>query len=610
MSRCLSLRYLFMAFLLLWSGLLSAAPLDSELAPGIALVHRTDQLKKAFLSGKADSLEKASQDVDLLRRTYGTLDLAPMVESMSIWSRALGEEGQVELGLRVLSHVEQRWASHHPALLSSRILLLRKQGFKGYIQGLPHVAELVRMRLSHPDQRWLWILQHVSWMRAMATIGLWLFALALMLRYRQVLRDIWEESFFRKGMGPIPAALVGALILSLPVLVGLDPVFMAMFWLWLLAPFMHVHEVRVTYLVLLLQLVHPAMMYLEAQADRQIEPSIRLLQLQPQAKSIFEQGTDRLNEGDRRFLEGFKQLSMRQWKEAESIFDGLTKSHPDRAQVLNNRGVARFQMGRTQEALQDFEAAFKVGGSHPEILYNQSVIAFSELDSKTGIDKQEEARRVAPEAYEVIRLASQSMTEQRTYAMYLPDTPERVQALRTSVKAKKIQVHTKPSFLVWVIVPLIALVAFVMRLRRSMRQAHPTQCIRCGDPFHTTDSPDVEVCSKCHHLFILKDGLHGANRKSKVEEIARFQRGQRWIHRTLIFLVPGADRCFMGFSRQGILGLLFFSGLIGIVLVTGRSLRYPGEILSDPPSLWVPFSLGLLALVYLRSWFKFLPSRN
>jgi hypothetical protein len=134
--------------------------------------------------------------------------------------------------------------------------------------------------------------------------------------------------------------------------------------------------------------------------------------------------------------------------------------------------------------------------------------------------------------------------------------------------------------------------------------------MRCGEPFHTTDSPEFEVCSKCHHLFVLKDSIHGESRKRKVDQVSYYQGNQRWIHRVLIVLLPGTDLCFLGETRKGILEFSFVCFALGIVFATGRSVLYPGELLPDPASTWLPLGIGLLVVLFLRSWLKLLPRRR
>jgi hypothetical protein len=76
----------------------------------------------------------------------------------------------------------------------------------------------------------------------------------------------------------------------------------------------------------------------------------------------------------------------------------------------------------------------------------------------------------------------------------------------------------------------------------------------------------------------------------------------------LVFL-PGADLSFIGNTWAGFTEYGFFCFAVGIVLATGRSVRYPGEIVADPASTWLPVGVALLAVLFLRSWLKLLPRR-
>ena len=95
-----------------------------------------------------------------------------------------------------------------------------------------------------------------------------------------------------------------------------------------------------------------------------------------------------------------------------------------------------------------------------------------------------------------------------------------------------------------------------------------------------------------------------------MDEVASFQMSQRWLHRILLVFLPGADNCFIGDTRAGFVEYGFFCFALGIVLATGRSVRYPGEILADPASTWLPLGLVLLVVLFLRSWLKLLPRRS
>jgi tetratricopeptide (TPR) repeat protein len=590
----------------LWSAPVAPA---AELTPAVALSFRAEHLKTAFRSGDPAAIQTAVQEVELLRRTYGTLDVLPLVDAMAVFARQLGDQGHPDLGLQVVQTMD-RWAPNASTLLGTKVILMRQQGLHGYLWSLAEVLELARLRLAHPVHRWLWAVQHLAWIRFMATFLLWGWALALALRYRRVFRYLWEEPLRRWGLNPQVAALAGAFLITFPVLLGLDPSVVAMLWLWLLVPFLTPQEVRASLIFVLLQLAHPALALMEPLATGQPSPSIVAMQLQPQAVPV-DRAWAALPAGDRSFLAGWRQLQLQEWDKAERTFQALEAGHADHAAVLNNQGVARFQQGNLSGAKTCFDAAAALAPGAPEILLNQSVVAFKQMDSPLGAAKQEEASRAAPDSYNRMVVANHARKEQRTFAMPLPDTPERIRALwpgarRSGGALGKAEVP----ILFNVLLPLLVVVAILVRLRRSINEVHPSQCTRCGDPFHTTDSPDTYVCSKCHHLFTLKDGLHGGSRKRKVDEVASYQKSQRVLHRLLVVLLPGTDRCFIGNTTAGCVEYGFFCFALGLVAVTGRSVRYPGEVLADPASTWLPVGLVLLVILLLRSWLKLLPRRS
>jgi hypothetical protein len=587
-----------------------AAPQATEPLPAIALSHRAQHLMAALAKGDADAVRAAQLDVEALRRNYSTLDVAPLVEAMAVWARQQGMAGRASLGLEALQAVE-RWAPDHPTLLGTRITLMRQQGVQGWLWSVPELLRLTRLRLDHPAHRWLWLIQHLGMIRLTATLLLWGWALTMALRYRNVLRHLWEEPLKRNGQSPLVTALIGALILAGPVILGLDPIVAAILWLFLLAPFLLAPEVKVTVFILLLQLVHPALGLLEPWAAREPQPSVLKLQMQPQVQPVPASALRFLPPSDQAFLRGWSQLQSREWKAAEATFQELVGRHPDQAEVLNNLGVAKSQSGDAAGADKTFDLAL-LAGPKMEVLLNQSILAFNRLDTALGASKRDEAQAASPEGYALLIALNDAQKDVRTYPMPLPDTPQRVQALMDAAGGPKEvgTIHlTQPAFLVALLLPILGLIAFLARVRASVRMAHPTQCVRCGEPFHTTDSPDVEVCPKCHHLFVLRDGLHAENRRKKLDEVADHQQATRWIHKSLIVLLPGCDLAFLGETREGLLEFLPFCLAVGMVLATGRSVRYPGEILADPTSTWLAVGAGLVGLFYLRSWLKLILRR-
>jgi hypothetical protein len=611
------------SFLVVVAALLAAAApapskIQNQAAPSpasvgslsaIALSHRAQHLMDALGRGDAEGIRAAQLEVEAFRRTYSTLDVTPLVEAVALWSRQQGMAGKVTKGLEGIQAVE-RWAPEHPTLLSTRITLMRQEGIQGWLWSIPDLLRLTRLRLEDPAHRWLWLIQHLGMIRLAAALLIWGWAVTLGLRYRNAFRHLWEEPLQHKGISPLPAALIGALILAGPVILGLDPMVAAMVWLFLLAPFLHVAEVRVTAFILLLQLVHPALAALEPWAAKEPLPSLQTLQLQPQVQAVSPATIQRLPPSDQTFLAGWAQLQNQEWRAATATFQGLVGRHPDQIAVLNNLGVAKFQSGDVAGANQSFELALQAG-PRMEVLLNQSILAFNRLDTVLGASKLDEALATAPKGYAILVALNDAQNDVRTYPMPLPDTPERIRALVEAEGGPKgSELHlTEPAFLFALLLPLLGLGAFLARVKASVKMAHPTQCIRCGEAFHTTDSPDTEVCQKCHHLFVLRDGLHTDHRKKKLDEVADHQQFTRWIHKSLIVLMPGCDLAFLGETRAGLIEFLPFCLAVGMILATGRSVRYPGEILADPTSIWLAVGAVLLVLLYLRSWLKLILRR-
>jgi tetratricopeptide (TPR) repeat protein len=555
-------------------------------------------------------VREAQVEVEALRRTYSTLDVTPLVEAAALWAREQGRIGRTALGLEALQAVE-RWAPDHPSLLGSRVTLMRQDGIRGWFWSFPDVLRLTRLRIEHPAHRWLWLVQHLGMLRLAATLLIWGWALTMGLRYRNAFRHLWEEPLRRRGVGPLPAALIGAGILAAPVLLGLDPLVAAMLWLFLLAPFLLAAEVKVTAFFLLLQLAHPVLAIMEPWSAREPEPSLLTLQLQPQVHPVPAAALRLLPPTDQAFLKGWALLQGQDWKGAEAVFQDLVGRHPEQGAVLNNLAVAKFEMGDLPGAERTFESALQTG-ARMEILLNQSILYFNRLDTALGASKRDEAQAVDPGAYARLIALNDAQKDIRTYPIPLLDTPQRVDALAEAAGPRRGEglPLKEPAFLVALLLPILGLSAFLLRVRGAVRMAHPAQCVRCGEPFHTTDSPDPEVCQKCHHLFVLRDGLHTENRKKKLDEVADHQQSTRWIHKTLIVLLPGCDLAFLGETREGLMEFLPFCFLVGMVLATGRSVRYPGEILADPASTWLAIGAVLVGLFYLRSWLKLVLRRD
>jgi tetratricopeptide (TPR) repeat protein len=574
----------------------------------VSLAYRADALKKAFLSGDERTIQDAVAKIDLLRREYGTLDVAPLVEAMCLWARELGNEGKTETGVRVLAEIS-RWTSVHPALLGAEITLKRQEGFAGYIKSLAPVAKLSRIRLENPDTRYIFLLWHLGWIKTMATIVLWGTAIVLTLRYRLYLRYLLERPIANALGNSFLAAIATGLLLVLPIIIGLDPSFNAFLWLFLLAPTFTPSELKVAIFCISIQLIHPCISLMESKFVNNVFPaSIEALQVQPQLISFKARPLNKLSSQDQHFLTGWEALRSRDWKRAEQIFQYLSSQSFEKAATLNNLGVSFHHQLKFDEALEAFVEASMVDPKAVEPIYNQAVIHFSYLNSIEAEKKLFEAKKANPIGYDQI-IASISGSEQWTYPMPVKDTPERANALVNSYNETyidNIDVTQNGPFgamdVIWIIWPLLGTVGIVIRRNRSIIKY--CQCHTCGVIFQAKQVSGQNVCPQCNYYFSLKSAIHTRDRAKKTKEVNKFQSHQKLIYKFLKIVLPGCDSVFLGATVSGFLIFLSTTASIGMIVYSLNKTYYPGEIISDPQSLLLIIGILLCVIIYLRSWIK------
>lgn len=134
------------------------------------------------------------------------------------------------------------------------------------------------------------------------------------------------------------------------------------------------------------------------------------------------------------------------------------------------------------------------------------------------------------------------------------------------------------------------LIPAIMKLRGA--RSFSKQCPKCGTTFCwmcQTRSTSQDVCSQCHHLFVVKRGIPPAARAAKAAEIARFVTLKAALHRVSSLLAPGAAHLSVGQFAIGIALLITWAVSAGAWL----SLHYfsPGIVADGPVA-------GLLKMVF------------
>lgn len=140
---------------------------------------------------------------------------------------------------------------------------------------------------------------------------------------------------------------------------------------------------------------------------------------------------------------------------------------------------------------------------------------------------------------------------------------------------------------------LVVVVLVVGRLRGP--RAFTLHCTMCGTAFcrqcHLGQAA-ASLCSQCHHLFVVRDGVSGPARNRKMTELQESEARRGRIFRVLTVLSPGAGHVY---ARQTILGVILAVLWYGVLAAIVASRLVPlAEVSSRITPPWTTLMAGFL----------------
>jgi len=142
---------------------------------------------------------------------------------------------------------------------------------------------------------------------------------------------------------------------------------------------------------------------------------------------------------------------------------------------------------------------------------------------------------------------------------------------------------------------VFALVGLVLWRWRGSR-AFTLRCVKCGTPFckhcHLGKTA-VGLCTQCHHLFVVRDGVSGPARNRKLLEVQKEEERRDRVFRLLSLFSPGAGHLYAQKTALGLVLVFGWSLLLALALLAGRVLPYT----EASSTIEKPWGLGLMALL-------------
>src|SRR5262249_44339091 len=126
-------------------------------------------------------------------------------------------------------------------------------------------------------------------------------------------------------------------------------------------------------------------------------------------------------------------------------------------------------------------------------------------------------------------------------------------------------------------------------------------CVKCGTPFCRRCHLGVvvgDLCTQCHHLFVVRDGVSGPARNRKLLEVQAEDERRLRAFRVLSWISPGAGPLYAQSTLLGGVFIVVWYGAAALGLLAGRVL----PVTEAPASLAKPWGLGVAALVLVATW--------
>jgi tetratricopeptide (TPR) repeat protein len=451
------------------------------------------------------------------------------------------------------------------------------------------------------------------------------FALAMVLRHATLLRHDLEEAL---GSGRRATAFgITVALLLLPAITFQGWGWLPLWWLAVLFLYMAPIEKGASVVALLATLaVGPAVQKLEARLLAQQNPLFRASMLavegEPDSRAIWQlEDAARAHADDRdlQYLLAVEYKKAGRYGDAGNIYKDLLRAAPTDSIALNNLANVEFAAGEFPAAI----ARYKQGiDSAPPadiaatFYYNLSLAHLQRFEFQPATEARSQADRLSSG---LIRSYDNLWKyDKGDYAVVdLTLSPAQVWAkfagLREGTGAKNVAadpmaqpVAQGPSGFVnrFTVFPILFALTFFGLYRWRGAKAFTMRCLKCGTPFCRLCHLGVVtggLCTQCHHLFVVRDGVSGPARNQKLLEVQKEDSRRDRVFRVLSLLIPGAGHLYANKALIGLPFVLLWSAILSLALVS----HYVLPVTEAAGALSPPwgFALGgvLLLILYVAA---------
>lgn len=602
--------------------LLAAAP-AAEAGPGgepggAEAPESFEALFRSYVAARdAGDTAAAAELLQRIRRLRAERNISSL-RAVALGLTRLGVEGLEDDAEAARASFEEA-AALDPHLPEAQLGLARTGGF-GDAAKASLDAFVSRVSTSQGRHRLVYVLVTAAMLAAFAATTV--FALVQVVRVGPLLRHDLEEAFGSQRPG-VWATGAYALLLLLPLVALQGYGWLPLWWLGLLFVYMGGADRAVSVLLMIVWVfAGPAVRTVEPLLAAGSHPLLRAslattqLDADPLAAAIIEQAVAEYPE-DRDFgyllAEQYKKAG--RYEEAGAVYRRLLEATAADPVALNNLGNLEILAGDFGQAKARYDQAAGAGPAafRATAYYNKSLAQLQEFDFDPARATRAEADGIAPglpaqyerrwyyvqEGSVVPAVVDLGPSDDELWAKFSGITDGAPRANLTGSGASALPGDALVSGLMSrfaVFVGISALAAVVIWRWRGDR-LFTLRCLKCGTPFCKLchlGTPQSELCTQCHHLFVVRDGVSAPARNRKMAEVAEEESRRRRMFRILSLVSPGAGHVH---ARKPILGVLLALLWYGVLGLGAAAILVP--VVASPGRLANPVVLGVFGTLLL-----------
>src|SRR5712691_5065158 len=549
------------------------------------------QATSAIDSGDVDTATKKTNELTDIGRAYGIKTFPLYAESAAALARQTAKKGN-RLASDWAARVADQLDPKSPAVAFSKADAASEE--KNWAKAVPiafrgfaDVFTKYRARLlSRSD----FLIVGIAALALTSAI----FAIALFVRYGRSMAHDFREILSHWTRGGAVTVLAFAL-LFLPLFVWLGPMWLLFYWFVIFFGYAGLVE-RVLIIVLaLIVAAAPIVLDLTAHWIAGVDGPVVLSAIASEEQSYYPEALRRLQElvnivpdsamlhlllGNLQLQEGNEPQAAVHYRRSLEL--------RDTAGAHVNLGNLHFLDNDFSSAITEYQRAEQLDPHLAIAFYNHSIASGETYKFDEQAQRLDQAKRIDRNYIEHVM----SNPPSQKVVMYRPPIAQAWDVSATIAKGGTARAlfgnyswfdplvsARNPISLGGVLSAILAPLIFVKRRRAGFAGS----CIKCGRTFCPrckSARESATYCTQCIHIYLKRDGVSVATKRTKLDEVGQHQTGMLRRNRLFATVLPGSAQLLEGRTLLGFIGLFIFLFSVCLALLVGRlaPVLAPGEL--------------------------------